>query len=247
MKLYIDIGNSRTKLVEDNNGFGEVTSILNNADSLYASLSACLESTATPDQIVVSNVGGKKLSEIVTEVCEKKMSISPLFLEVDKDFGAVRNGYVQYHQLGIDRWVAIIAAWNMYKCNIMIVDCGSVITVDMVLDSGEHQGGYIIPGNRMMMQALMKNTSKILVANSDISTGLPGRSTKECVTNGSIEAVISFIESKSKSLDYNSDKPYRCIITGGGADVLLDRLSIPHEYIPLLVFEGMKIINEASP
>jgi type III pantothenate kinase len=246
LNLYVDIGNSLTKLVGDKDGFDKVTSIVSDADTLEASLSVYFENLETPEQIFVANVAGRKLAKIVSDLCEKKFSVRPQFLKVSRESGKVRNGYTQYQQLGVDRWAAIVAAWNKYKCNVFVVDCGSAITLDLVQDSGEHLGGFIIPGNRMMIQALIKYTADVSTTITDDYSGIPGRSTAECVSNATIDAIVSYIEYKFSSLTRNGDNSYICIITGGGANNIMDRLSITYNHEPLLVFEGMKIITGAG-
>lgn len=245
MKLYIDIGNSYIKSVEDKDGLGEITSILNDEHSLEMLFSKYVRNLETPEQIIVSDVVGGKVAEIISNICRREWAISPKYLEVSKESCNVHNGYNKFSQLGIDRWAGIIGAWNKYKSCLCIVDCGSTVTLDIVLESGEHQGGYIIPGNYLMMRTLVENTSKILVTTSEI-TSVPGRSTVECMANGTTSAVSSFIENKFNSLNNAGEKIFRCVITGGGADVIMEHLTISYDYDPLLVIEGMKMINEAS-
>ena len=59
---------------------------------------------------------------------------------------AARNCYNQPGKLGSDRWAQIVAAYKTFEKNIMIVSCGSVISIDYVTGSGNHKGGLILSG-----------------------------------------------------------------------------------------------------
>jgi type III pantothenate kinase len=244
MRLFIDIGNSRIKLVEHKLHFGEVTTISNNTELLSEMISDCFEKLTRPEKIFVTNVAGNKFADVIRHQCGLKWSLVPQFLKVTKECSGVSNGYTNIEQLGIDRWAVIVAAWAMYQNTLLIVDCGSAVTVDLIHHDGSHLGGYIIPGCQMMTDGLTSNTDQISSLEIEQISSNPGRSTEECVVNGTIYAVIGFIEKLFHDFSQNTKSSFQCIITGGGAELFMNRLSIPYTYVPMLVFDGMKIISE---
>ena len=99
-----------------------------------------------------------------------------------EDAGVV-NSYVRPERLGVDRWLAIVEAWHSRGAAI-VIDCGSAITLDAVSSAGRHQGGYIVPGLRMLERSLTGGTGAVRI-DSGIERGLgPGKSMTECVQNG---------------------------------------------------------------
>ncbi|MGK0299040.1 MAG: type III pantothenate kinase [Gammaproteobacteria bacterium] len=243
MRLYVDIGNSRTKLVEKTLGFGYVTAVVNDLNNMSSLLSSYIENLSMPDKIIVSNVAGEQYAKNFTLLCEEKWAISPQYLNVTRECLGVQNSYVNINQFGVDRWAAIVAAWNQNKSNLLVVDCGTAVTADIVLHSGIHQGGYIIPGVKLMIDGLTNFTDNISSIDIKSIADDPGKTTEECVTNGSCYAVVAFIEKLLNDLNIKSATSFHCIITGGGSAVVMNGLSIPFTYAPNLVFEGMEMIS----
>ena len=118
MRLYVDIGNSRTKLVEKKSGFGDVTEIANDLNNMSSLLSSYIENISMPDKIIVSNVAGEQYAKIITLLCEAKWAMSPQYLNVTRECLGVQNSYININQFGVDRWAAIVAAWNKNKSNL---------------------------------------------------------------------------------------------------------------------------------
>ena len=247
MILYADIGNSRVKLIQDNNGFGNESAFLYNQDSFKELLAAKLTTFPLPEDILVSNVAGSEIAHIFTENCKAIWSKIPEYLMVSRESCGVNTTYKNIEQLGVDRWMAIIAAWQKYRCNLCVFDCGSAVTADVVSANGIHYGGYILPGQNMMVRTLAQNTGKISYSDPGKISGIPGQSTEECITNGTILAVSSFIESTFNTFKQDNNDPSRCVITGGGAESILGQLSVNYDLEPLLVFEGMKIVSSTRP
>ncbi|MEX2353865.1 MAG: type III pantothenate kinase, partial [Gammaproteobacteria bacterium] len=167
----------------------------------------------------------------------------PEYVEVSAESNGVRNGYRDINQLGVDRWLAMIAARDKYNGNLCVVDCGSAVTIDMVDADGQHQGGYIIPGHYLMQQSLVNNTSRLSVSGVYKPTVALGRSTGECINNGTILAVSCLIEHVIQTAGTRSSSDYKCIITGGGAAEVMALLKIDYSHEPLLVIDGIRLLG----
>lgn len=243
MKLYIDIGNSRVRMAVEATGLEPVTAFHYDADTLAAVFDSHCAGLPPPERVLVANVAGDKVAAIVTSVCRSRWSIMPEFPRATANAAGITNAYTSPAQLGIDRWLAIIAAWNKYRDNLFVFGCGSAVTADRVAADGTHQGGYIMPGTYMMQQALATTTGQIALTGPYRFSGRPGRSTDECVYNGTTYAVAAFIEFLLQQVNTPADS-YRCIISGGGAEGVQDILRVPFHYEPLLVIEGLRIMGE---
>ncbi len=74
----------------------------------------------------------------------------------------VVNGYEEPGRLGVDRWMGALAGYQLAG-GCCAVDCGSAITIDFVLPGGQHLGGFIIPGLRLMKESLKLGTRNVAI------------------------------------------------------------------------------------
>jgi len=246
LNLYVDIGNSRIRLAWGNDEIEFVEAYHYTDETLATVLADHHDKNLKPVRIIVSNVAGKKTAGVFNEICCKLWGKPPEYLGVSKVFHGLTNGYRSYRQLGVDRWLAMVAARDMYTGSLCVVDCGTAVTVDIVSADGHHRGGYIIPGHYLMQKALAENTGQLSVPSGNTFTRDAGRSTGECIYNGTLLAVASLIEHIAHSLDDGDGFQHHCIITGGGATELMQTLKINCSHEPLLVIEGIKLAGGVS-
>jgi type III pantothenate kinase len=240
LNLYVDIGNSRIKLLQDHD----------TAVAYYLASRPLAEIVAdysharpAPRRIIVANVAGEQVANEFNNACDQVWGKFPDYISVASEFDGVTNGYSDYKQLGVDRWLAIIAAWYKYKTHLCVIDCGSAVTLDVVTASGQHDGGYIIPGPYLMQQALARNTSQLPLPGASTATFAAGRTTAECIQNGTALAVVSFIENRVRSITAKTGVAYECILTGGGAGEIIEFIDLEIRHEPLLVLEGIKQVS----
>jgi type III pantothenate kinase len=242
LTLYADIGNSRVKLIAEEEVFGNETSFSYEIASLSETLAPALKDFPDPKRVIVSNVAGQIVAEKFQQACLDAWTISPEFLTVESECCGISIGYKDPSQLGIDRWLGMIAAWNLYKTDICVVDCGTAITVDIVTHEGKHLGGYIIPGFDIMNDALRSKTIlKNTVVTAD-STLAPGTTTQDCMANGAMLAIKSFLEAIINRLNKQHGYTFSCIITGGASELIGNQLNIETHYERNLLFTGMKLV-----
>lgn len=147
------------------------------------------------------------------------------FAKTSREACGVTCGYENPALLGVDRWLAIIAAYQS-GLTTGIIDVGSAITLDLVNGVGRHLGGHIVPGVRLMNKSLT-NTANVKVSGKQTSIKYPilGNTTTDCV-NAGIESLIMgyLVQSiKSFSAQYGVN---RWIMTGGGGKYYLNQLKI---------------------
>lgn len=197
-----------------------------------------------PEKVIVSCVANDNVWLPIKNACEQLWNIKAEKVNsLNKGFG-VTNVYVQADDLGSDRWCAMIGAYHEVDADIIVIDCGSAITIDVLKHSGQHLGGYILPGLKMMKQSLGFNTAKINVTGKqDNKTLSPGSSTAECVNAGIYLAAVNSIEAvvneQSKIL-----KDLCCFLTGGDAATIAQFLSVKCVLMPDLVLRGLAFIAE---
>jgi type III pantothenate kinase len=158
----------------------------------------------------------------------------------------VRNGYVDPQQLGVDRWLAMLAAFARYRSALCVVDSGTALTIDAVSGDGVHQGGLIMPGFSLMRDALKARTGEIarlgrVFSAPDAGRQFWGRDTDGCIRRGATAAADGLIGLCVAELSRSAASPVKLVLTGGDADNLRDGLSQPADICPFLVLEGLAL------
>jgi len=199
------------------------------------------------EKIWVSNVRGHDFEEALAVKLLATSGLSAEFPKSVKSCAGVTNGYDEPSQLGIDRWLAILAAYNAVKQQCCVVDCGTTITLDLVTSFGLHLGGYIVPGVDLMKSSLLMR-SVVLQSDiqSDISTA-PGRNTANAINNG-ISAMITGLIERVLAEERLSEHSTALLFTGGNGQVVKSSLALPSIFHPALVLDGLKFAcSEPSP
>lgn len=136
-------------------------------------------------------------------------------------------------QLGVDRWLASLAAYQHCRGTCLIVDSGTATTLDLVDSQGIHQGGYILPGFELMERALMQGTAipeRVFADNNPpIAT-----ETAAAITLGAPRAVAALVESL-----VSREPDTKLYLGGGGAFHLVEQLSIPYVKVDQMVLNGL--------
>ena len=171
---------------------------------------------------------------------ESHYRVALLRAQVSRSCGGVTNQYADVSRLGIDRWLAMLAAFRRAGGACMVVDSGTAFTIDVVDAQGLHQGGYIIPGLRLMRSSLESTTSiRLRKDYSAYAEGL-GHSTDEAVFNGTVTALLATIRQQFESLRLGG--AVKTYFAGGDAQ-LLHRLAglDDSEIVTSLVFDGLDV------
>jgi type III pantothenate kinase len=233
MILAIDAGNSRIKwrLTDKARQIAEgaqLTAKVHEGETLH------LSGVKSPDEIRIANVAGDDVVTGLHKQLLKQFSSPIRYAQVSSTIGTLSCAYEDPHTLGVDRWLAIAAAYHQYNQSLMVIDAGSAITIDIIGPDGQHTGGYIVPGLTLMHDALWKNTSDVrVVGNGTEELWLPGKNTQQAVNRGCLLAATSTIESLA------SQFPVRIVITGGDANILRQAISLNTEHHSNLVLDGL--------
>jgi type III pantothenate kinase len=199
-----------------------------------------------PAAMAVANVAGPVLQQALTRWAVEHWNLQPLFLKAAPHTAGVTNGYAVPGQLGVDRWAAIVAAWHERKSAVLVVDCGSAITLDFVDTGGRHHGGMIAPGLQMMRHSLTHDTANIdiLPTGQAGSAGLLANATEAAILNGTIRMATAMIERTTTDMAAQVGGGIRVVMTGGDAPVIRPLLDIRTTHDPDLVLKGVAILAE---
>jgi type III pantothenate kinase len=163
---------------------------------------------------------------------------------VSSSCGGVTNSYADVSRMGIDRWLAMVAAFGQARGACIVVDAGTALTVDLVNADGDHRGGYILPGLNMMADALEQNTGIRLRDRRFSGRITPGTSTEQAVLQGALASAIALIGDSVASLS-SSGARVSVYISGGGAGLIAEAMASSGEFdlniAPELVLDGLAI------
>ena len=190
-------------------------------------------------KIWVSNVRGQQFEMLLTEKLKVFSTALVAFPTAVQHCAGVTNGYDEPFRLGVDRWLAILAAYNLAGQKCCVVDCGTTITLDLVSSSGLHLGGYILPGVAMMKDALRVRST---VLKSGIQAGIslaPGSNTAAAINNGVISMITGFIKQVLAD-EVPAMKDAKLFFTGGDGLMIKEALDWPASYEKTLVLDGLQ-------
>lgn len=230
-ELVVDAGNTSTKFTAFS--AGKVIFFSREFDVLA-------EEGLSPEVIYFASVRSRENDH---GLCEKLLMLYPDVSLVELQTAAkacgVINAYPQPSRLGVDRWLSLIAGYHHVKNNVVVVDVGTAVKVDVVSSAGVHLGGYIAPGLALMESSLRSNTAKIRYTEDEVfgGEGLPN-STARAVTEGCYEMLVGFLERV-----YKMHSNCSWLVAGGDASKLLEVLSFPVQYSPNLVAEGARLVG----
>ena len=150
------------------------------------------------------------------------------------------SGYGRPETLGVDRWMAILAAWDRVQVPCVVVDAGSALTIDFIAAGGRHLGGYIVPGIQMMLDALYGGTADVRVEGRPVFSQLAGGDTITAVHNGCSTMAIALIEKSLNQLEDIAGSAM-VVLTGGDSEQLAKALGDQCLHVPDLVLVGLGI------
>ncbi|MEP5567045.1 MAG: type III pantothenate kinase [Halioglobus sp.] len=239
--LQLDVGNSSAKwrLLEDGAVLSRGCYIPDDANTRQE-LMRCSPSV---DAIWVSSVQGSDAQADLSEMLQQQWGVTPWFAQTTAATGGLRNSYADPTRMGVDRWLAMLGARARCRSRLCVVDVGSALTIDLVSASGQHEGGYILPGPALMERALLLDTDRVRFA-EDVSYDLtPGVSTAEAVRHG---IALAQVGSMVAVLDACQGEPPSLFFCGGGGHTLMNLLGRGGEHLPDLVFEGLEVMEAFS-
>jgi type III pantothenate kinase len=148
----------------------------------------------------------------------------------------VRNAYRQPEKLGVDRWLALVAARQDLQ-PVCVVDCGTAITLDLLDGEGQHLGGLICPGLTLMKQALSDGTQALAFDGREFALK-PADFTEAAIDSGTLFAAIGLVE----AVLARQPEGFKIILTGGDALRIAGGLKLRHQVDDALVLRGLALI-----
>lgn len=238
MILEVDAGNSRIKWRTWLDGQINARGVT--AKDRLGQWLDSMDADVQPEKIRIACVGDQTVVSAVMEKADL-WGCPCLVASTSKSVAGVQCGYLDASALGVDRWLALVAAYKQLGKACLVVDMGTAITLDIVNDQGVHQGGYIVPGLQMMKTSLFRGTHQVKVDGVGFDTLVPGRSTEEAVARGCLLMVKAMVMSAQEDTTISAPEA-ELLVTGGDGEKLMTHLSAEAIYAPDLVLDGLQYV-----
>ena len=239
--LQFDAGNTRLKWLIREDGQACSSGFFCNSEDWDDVLPSFLDSVGKLDLVSVSIVSADERFQQIEKHVQAIQRVPIYKAEAKKTFAGVTLAYEQPERLGVDRWLAMLAAHSLAGEEIkVVVDCGTAITIDVLDAVGRHIGGYVVPGISLMKSTLASGTANIrFVESTDYNLSL-GKNSPDCIQHGVLAMSVALVDRVVTEYDGS-----RVILSGGDGCQLEQLISVYKEgrvsLIPDLVMDGLEI------
>jgi type III pantothenate kinase len=238
MILECDIGNTRCKwrLLDPDDGGRLDAGVFAHAEGF-----ASLADLGSVSRVRAASVVAASVVEQFDAKCRQYLGIDVEHAISAACCAGIENAYADPETLGVDRWLAMVAAYNQSRRAVVVIDVGSALTIDVVDSQGRHQGGYIIPGKRMMEDSLFANTGRVTFDREKLVSKSCefGCSTDLAVGHGTLAALVGVVEVSLEGARRVVGSEFDVWLTGGDALLLRPLIIAGHYYAPELVMDGL--------
>ena len=241
MNLLIDIGNenAKWKLGDQCGSFPSLCS------DLARNLDLQLSDLKGVGGVYFVNVADRECANELRAYSSRRWQVPVTQIVSAPEQCGVRNSYRNFEELGADRWVSLIGARSIHSGAVIIVDCGTAITVDALSADGEFVGGSILPGSSLSQKSLWQCAPGIREFR-DLAPKLPARSTVEAVSSGVVHAIAGGVDLLIKGYSQYVGGTPKLLLTGGGSSLIAEYSSYEFEEVPNLALIGLEVIANST-
>jgi type III pantothenate kinase len=200
------------------------------------------------DNLEVSDVDGIVISSVVPpldavlrQVCERYFKIKPLFIEPGVKTG-MQVLYDNPAEVGADRIVNAVAAFEKYGGPCVIVDFGTATTFDCISKKGEYMGGVICPGIGISADALFQRTARLPRVEIRKPARVIGSTTVGSLQSGLYYGYLGLVDGILERLVDELGPETHVLATGGLGSLIGTASRFIKNVDELLTLEGLRIL-----
>jgi type III pantothenate kinase len=241
MRLLLDLGNTRMKwaLMLQPDGW-LAQGALDWREGFAAQLESALAGLPAPQMIVAASVVDAAREAQVAAVVSRRFAREPVWLRTPDRACGVRNAYAEPHRLGVDRFLAMVAAYADGYAPCVVASAGTALTLDALAADGCHLGGLIAPGPLLMQRSLLDATARVRPERPGAILDLADN-TADAVTSGCWQAAAALIERFATRMAPSLGGAPALILGGGDAAELRPLLALPAQMTRDGVLRGLAV------
>jgi len=252
MLLVIDVGNTNTvlglyagdELVDHWRVATKPMTTTDELGVLYLSLFAARGiDKREVEAAIVSNVV-PPMAHPIRRACRRYFDVSPLFVTHETDTG-IEVRYDNPAEVGADRVVNAVAAYDRHRKPCIVVDFGTATTFDVVLDPGVYTGGVIAPGLGVALEALIGRAARLPKVEIKKPDSVMGFNTISAIQAGTVYGYIGLVDGiVERIVSEHPDVDFHILSTGGLAALVTEESRYIESVEPFLTLEGLRLIHE---
>ena len=239
MRLLLDLGNTRLKWALEDEGrwHAQGAAAWNDGMELLASTWQALPG---PTAAFGASVVDAAREQAIAAQVQALFGLSIDWLRTPASACGVRNAYPEPGRLGVDRFLAMVAAHAAGVGDCVLVGVGTALTLDALTADGRHLGGLIAPGPRLMQQSLLGATVQVRPRNDGVLVDAADN-TSDAVVSGCWHAAAALVERFVERMAPRLATAPSVRLDGGDAADLASLLGLPASMVEHGVLHGLAV------
>lgn len=252
MLLVIDVGNTNTVIgVYENDKLTYDWRIRTIRDTTADEFNILANALFTDKGIDRSKIKKTVISSVVPSAvsilnafCEKYLALTPLWINPDSVKKLMPIRYNNPNEVGADRIVNAVAAYDKYETSLIIIDFGTATTFDVISEKGEYLGGAIVPGVMISAEALFQKASRLpRVELFKAPEDVIGKDTIDSIKSGIIHGNAAMVDGMVERMTKEMGTSPRVLATGGLAPLISGLSKSIEKVEQSLTLDGLRIIS----